>query len=234
MNSKTIAIIFLAILLNFIVTVVSVDPETESDDVCPKTEQELGFLVSNGTQRREGECVEVFMGAIPDFDHMVASKIRFPRNNEVLKVGEKFTILVKVLNLLTGFFSDPVLQYYSFPQTLDKKGFIQGHSHVVIQRIEDEDEPLDPRKFDFFQGLNFEAINDVLNATVEKGLEKPGDYRLCTMTSSFSHQPVLMPVAQRGAQDDCVFFKVVDYEKKKRGIPSSRKSKLIKRKSLVN
>lgn len=35
-----------------------------------------------------------------------------------------------------------------------------------------------------------------------------GNYRVCTMTSSSNHQPVLMPVAQRGAQDDCQKFVV--------------------------
>jgi hypothetical protein len=35
-----------------------------------------------------------------------------------------------------------------------------------------------------------------------------GNYRVCSMTSSSNHQPVLMPVAQRGAQDDCQKFTV--------------------------
>lgn len=39
------------------------------------------------------------------------------------------------------------------------------------------------------------------------GLEK-GFYRVCTMSSAANHQPVLMPVAQRGAQDDCQRFSV--------------------------
>jgi len=46
-----------------------------------------------------------------------------------------------------------------------------------------------------------------LTAAVAGGLPA-GSYRLCTMTSSSNHQPVLMPVAQRGAQDDCIRFTV--------------------------
>jgi len=67
-------------------------------------------------------------------------------------------------------------------------------------------------------------VNNVLTTPVN-GLNETGDYRLCTMTSSFAHQPVLMPVAQRGGQDDCVRFTVEDdnNNKRKRGSGNRRK-----------
>lgn len=46
-----------------------------------------------------------------------------------------------------------------------------------------------------------------MSATVTGGLPA-GNYRVCTMSSASNHQPVLMPVAQRGAQDDCTKFTI--------------------------
>lgn len=62
--------------------------------------------------------------------------------------------------------------------------------------------------FEFFKGINDAGDGSGgLKATVSAGLEK-GFYRVCTMSSAANHQPVLMPVAQRGAQDDCQRFSV--------------------------
>jgi hypothetical protein len=53
----------------------------------------------------------------------------------------------------------------------------------------------------FFKGIN-DAGNgkSLLSADVTGGLPA-GNYRVCSMSSSVNHQPVLMPVAQRGTQD---------------------------------
>lgn len=69
--------------------------------------------------------------------------------------------------------------------------------------------PLDPTQFAFFKGIN-DAGNGqgLLSATVVGGLPA-GNYRVCTMASSTNHQPVIMPVAQRGTADDCTKFSVV-------------------------
>jgi len=126
----------------------------------------------------------------------------------------------------TGFFDDPAKEYYQFPQTLDKDGFIQGHSHVTIQKLDGEDNVPDARVFAFFKGLNDRAVNGILSVVVgsdkKEGLD-PGYYRVCTMTASFGHQPTLMPVAQRGAQDDCTRFTVKEGANKKRSIKSGIK-----------
>ncbi|CAG8833909.1 36870_t:CDS:1, partial [Racocetra persica] len=64
-----------------------------------------------------------------------------------------------------------------------------------------------PTKHTVFKALNDKTKNNELSVKVD-GLPR-GFYRLCTMSSTHSHQPVIMPVAQRGSQDDCIRFKVV-------------------------
>nr|CAG8445277.1 4059_t:CDS:10 [Entrophospora candida] len=41
----------------------------------------------------------------------------------------------------------------------------------------------------------------LLSGVLKVGLS-PGNYRICNLVSSFSHQPVIMPVTKRGSQDD--------------------------------
>ena len=92
-----------------------------------------------------------------------------------------------------------------------KKGKVVGHTHLTVQdlgRTLTPKKPLDPTKFAFFKGINDAGDGKGgLSATVTGGLPA-GNYRVCTLGSSSNHQPVLMPVAQRGAQDDCQKFVV--------------------------
>lgn len=68
--------------------------------------------------------------------------------------------------------------------------------------------PLDPTAFAYFLGVNDAGDGKgTLTAPVVGGLGA-GSYRACTMSSSSNHAPVIMPVAQRGAQDDCTKFTV--------------------------
>ena len=60
----------------------------------------------------------------------------------------------------------------------------------------------------FFKGINDAGNGKGLITTVVRGGLPKGDYRVYTMTSASNHHPVLMPVAQRGAQDDCQKFRV--------------------------
>lgn len=200
-------IIITILVASMLADVFAVKVDTKSKDVCKKS----GLDIANGDQNKEGSCSQTFMGEIPNIDRMISTLIRFPANNEVITENKPFTIRTETTNLNTGFFSDPAKTYYKFPQALDKSGRIQGHSHVTIQKLNGRGVP-DPRIFAFFKGLNEKAKNGILTADVEKGLPA-GNYRLCTMSSAFSHQPVLMPVAQRGAQDDCVRFKVIKKKK---------------------
>jgi len=168
--------------------------------------QKGGFLAADGTQNKDIDakvCVSLEIGQLPAINKMVSCIITNPKFGQVIKRNVPFTVNVKVINLETGFFSDPNVDYYQVPQTLNRGGVIQGHSHVTIQKLAGNYVP-DPTVFAFFKGLNDPAVNGVLSVNVTKGLPSKGIHRICTMNSAFTHQPVVMPVAQRGAQDDCV------------------------------
>jgi type II secretory pathway pseudopilin PulG len=168
---------------------------------------------SNGTQNKTPgaggrTCSATQLGEIPDITKMTSQLIVSPRNGQRIKAGQPFTVSIKVANLETGNFDDPNAQYYSFSQQLDKEGLVKGHSHVTIQALNGNNAP-DAQKFDFFKGLNNAAVNGVLSVAVDQGLTTPGQKRICTMSSSFAHTPLIMPVAQRGAQDDCIRITIV-------------------------
>lgn len=142
---------------------------------------------------------------------MVSSIIISPSPGQVITAGETFNIEVQTRGLAAGAFTNAASTYYSAPQDLDGSGSIIGHCHVTVQDLGGSftpDQALDPEKFAFFKGINDEGNGQgLLKATVADGLQ-PGFYRVCTMNSGSNHQPVLMPVAQRGAQDDCQKFEV--------------------------
>lgn len=175
--------------------------------ICKNTGQlkKLRLAVADGTQIRSGFCSSQTQGQIPNTDHMVSSFITFPKNEGKVIAEKNFTAVVKVANLRTGNFGDPTKDYYDQPQQLDDNGNIIGHSHITIQKL-NGDKVLDPRVFTFFKGLNLKAQGGALTQIVNL---PPGKYRMCCMSSAFTHQPVIMPVAQRGAQDDCVRFTAV-------------------------
>ncbi|KAH8151565.1 uncharacterized protein LAJ45_04186 [Morchella importuna] len=165
--------------------------------------------LTNGQQIKSGSCNGIPMGDIPSTANMVSTIIISPGPGEDIPAETSFDIEIQVLNLVAGSFTNPASTYYSAPQTL-KDGKIVGHTHVVIQRLSslNPSTPPDPAAFEFFKGINDAGDGSGgLKATVSAGLEK-GFYRVCTMSSAANHQPVLMPVAQRGAQDDCQRFSV--------------------------
>lgn len=170
-----------------------------------------GFKAADGTQNKTPnakECVSLPIGQLPAVNKMISTIIVSPRNGQTFQVNQTFTVVAKINNLQAGFFSDPDFDYYQIPQTLNGDGIIQGHSHITIQRLNGNNVP-DPTVFQFFKGLNDPEQNGELNTPVATGLPTPGEYRICTMNASNSHQPVVMPVAQRGAQDDCIRITVV-------------------------
>jgi len=169
------------------------------NDICDQS----SLTLENGLQLANGSCSKTVQGEIPNSDHMVSTIIFSPRNGDCLDSNKPFDVNSRTINLHTGEFDDPAKQYYKFPQELDDNGLIFGHSHITIQKLESDDQPPDPKVFAFFLGLNNPAKDDVLTANVKKGLPE-GSFRICTMVASFGHQPTLMPVAQRGSQDDCI------------------------------
>jgi len=175
----------------------------KGNDVCKDSKLDKG----DGTQDPKGFCVDTVMGEIPDADNMISTLITNPIDGSTIKANKNFVVETVTDNLISGFFSDAAKEYYVKPQQL-QNGKILGHSHVTIQELKgDRKKPLNPKVFAFFKGLNEPAKDGVLSVTVNNGLPA-GDYRICTIVSSFTHQPVLMPIAQRGSQDDCIRIKV--------------------------
>ncbi|KIW86908.1 uncharacterized protein Z519_12530 [Cladophialophora bantiana CBS 173.52] len=169
-----------------------------------------GKTLTNGTQNTAGSCNGVIMGDIPSNNNMVSAIVLFPGPGDDLTPNQSFNIQVQLTNLVAGSFTDPLTTYYSAPQEL-QGGNIVGHCHVTVQDLGNSlapTTPPDPKTFAFFKGINDDGNGQgLLQATVANGLPA-GFYRVCTMNSASNHQPVLMPVAQRGAQDDCQKFTV--------------------------
>lgn len=160
------------------------------------------------------------MGKIPSTANMVSTVIIQPQNQDKLAASTTFNITVNVANMQLGSFTNAASTYYSAPQNLNGAGKIIGHTHVTIQDVGKSlhpTTPLDATKFAFFKGINDAGDGNGLLTTVVTGGLPAGNYRVCTMSSSSNHQPVLMPVAQRGAQDDCKYFSVGGADGKDRG-----------------
>ncbi|KAG9240996.1 hypothetical protein BJ878DRAFT_448389 [Calycina marina] len=169
-----------------------------------------GKTLTNGEQIIDGSCNGIPMGDIPAKTAMVSSVITNPQTGKTVASGTTFNVTVQVSNLEAGFFTNADATYYSAPQALSG-GKVVGHTHVTVQDLGksmNPSSPLDPTVFAFFKGINDAGDGQgTLNAVVTGGLPA-GNYRVCTITSSANHQPVLMPVAQRGTADDCTKFVV--------------------------
>lgn len=153
------------------------------------------------------------MGDIPAFDkNTVTSAIIInPKPGDIVEPNQDLEIQARIAGIDLGIFTNPANTYYSAPQQLNGNGQIIGHTHITCQDLGDSlapTQPLDGTKFVFFKGFNQEANgNGVASVQIPGGLPA-GNYRCCTMSSAGNHQPVLMALAQRGAQDDCTKFVV--------------------------
>jgi hypothetical protein len=169
-------------------------------------------LVSLHPQTHCAILTSAAMGDIPAKTNMVSSIVTFPiAGSKDIESDTTFNITVQMSNLVAGSFTNADATYYAAPQQL-QGGIIVGHTHVTVQDMGSSlnpTTPLDPTQFAFFKGIN-DAGNGkgLLTATVTGGLPA-GNYRVCTLASASNHQPVLMPVAQRGSADDCTKFTVI-------------------------
>lgn len=163
--------------------------------------------ITNGKQITSGSCNPAPIGAIPSTSNMPSAKFQNPKNGDTIPANKAFTIEMAIKNLETGNFVNAQQNYFAAPQQLNKQGEIIGHSHVVVEKLDslDQTTPTDPRKFAFFKGLNAAAKGGVLTADVTNGLP-PAAYRLCSINTSANHQPAIVPVAQHGSLDDCIYF----------------------------
>ncbi|KAK5047591.1 hypothetical protein LTR84_006688 [Exophiala bonariae] len=170
-----------------------------------------GQTLTNGQQLTAGSCNGIPMGRIPAAKNMISAVIVNPQPAQQITADQTFNISVQTAHLDAGFFVNPTTNYYTAPQDLNQNGDIIGHCHVTVQDIGSftNNNPPDPVKFAFFKGIDDDGNGQgLLQAVVTDGLPV-GIYRVCTMIAARNHQPVNMPVAQRGAQDDCTKFQVV-------------------------
>lgn len=150
------------------------------------------------------------MGRIPSADNMISTLITSPQPGDRLKPMTTFFVAIHTRNLRAGFLANPSTNYYTAPQDLDENGDIIGHVHVTIQEIGSLRALAapDPTQFAFFKGVDDAGDGKgALQAEVSGGLPA-GVYRVCTMVAARNHQPPIMPIAQRGPQDDCTKFEV--------------------------
>ncbi|KAJ3713579.1 hypothetical protein C8R42DRAFT_633705 [Lentinula raphanica] len=163
--------------------------------------------ITNGLQITTGSCNPAPIGTIPGVQNMPSAKFANPANGDTIAANTEFTITMNINNLDTGNFVNANENYFAAPQQLNAQGQIIGHTHVVIEALSDlgQTTPTDPQKFAFFKGVNTAAVNGAVTADVTSGVPA-GTYRLCSINSSSNHQPVIVPIAQHGSLDDCVYF----------------------------
>ncbi|PPQ87239.1 hypothetical protein CVT25_004089 [Psilocybe cyanescens] len=165
--------------------------------------------ITNGLQITTGSCNPAPMGIIPSSDNMPSSKFINPPNFGTIQAGVTFNIEMAIQGMQTGFFVNAKSNYFSAPQQLNAQGQIQGHSHVVIEKLDSltQTTPLTSKNYSFFKGLNSAAANGVLTTSVDGGLAA-GFYRLASINTAANHQPALVPIAQHGSLDDFVYVSV--------------------------
>ncbi|KAJ3267789.1 hypothetical protein HDV01_004032 [Terramyces sp. JEL0728] len=194
---------------------VTVTPEV---DFCKQS----GAGEAAGQQQQSGSmCVSTVQGLLPDVNKMVSSMISQPPSGATVDAAKGFQVVFKTQNLQTGFVADLEKQYLLIPQTVDPKtGFVQGHAQVSIQHIPDAQQAVPASSVEFFKvldtktganGLTTFKVNVPANAIKTNGV-----HRICTVTATTSGQQVVMPVAQRGAQDDCIRVTVNNANGKRR------------------
>jgi hypothetical protein len=163
--------------------------------------------ITNGLQVQGGSCNPIPMGVIPSVSNMPSAKFVFPPNGGSVPANKAFTVKLAISNMQTGLFTNAQKNYFSAPQQLNSAGQVAGHSHVTIEQMSslDQTTTTNPQKFAFFKGFNDAAVGGVLSTAVTAGLPA-GVYRMCSINTAANHQPILVPIAQHGFLDDCVYF----------------------------
>jgi len=162
--------------------------------------------ITHGKQITTGSCNPAPFGIIPSSDNMPSAKFTNPKNSDIIAANSPFTISMAINNLQTGAFVNAAENDFAAPEQLNAQGLL-GHSHVVVETLQvlDQTNPTDPKIFTFFKGLNDVAQEGILTADVTAGLPA-GAYRLCSINTAANHQPAIVPIAQPGSLDDCVYF----------------------------
>ncbi|KAJ6573930.1 hypothetical protein DFH09DRAFT_915660, partial [Mycena vulgaris] len=166
--------------------------------------------ITNGLQITSGSCNPIPIGQIPSTAAIPSAKFQSPTNGDTIAADTAFTVTLAAKNIQLGTFTNAQKTYFANPQTLNGQGQIIGHTHVVIEKVDSlaSTAVTDPTKFQFFKGVDDAADGKgQVNVAVTAGLPA-GVYRMGTIMSSSTHQPVIVPIAQHGLCDDVVYFTV--------------------------
>ncbi len=146
------------------------------------------------------------MGIIAATTNIPSAKFVSPKNGATIAANQSFTVQLAIQHLEAGHFVNADENYFAAPQQVNTAGDIQGHSHIVIEKLSalDQTTPTNPTTFAFFKGLNDPAQNGILSADVTDGLDE-GVYRLASINTAANHQPALVAVAQHGSIDDMIY-----------------------------
>lgn len=131
-------------------------------------------------------------------------------NLQDLTPNTAFNVTLGVKNIQLGTFTNAAQTYFGNPQTLNAQGQIIGHQHIVIEAIDSLTSTTitDATKFQFFKGIDQgQDANGNVVVPVAAGLPA-GVYRMGTIMSSATHQPVIVPIAQHGICDDVIYITV--------------------------
>lgn len=166
--------------------------------------------LTNGLQLTTGSCNPIPIGNIPSTANIPSSKFQDPVNLQDLTPNTAFNVTLGVKNIQLGTFTNAAQTYFGNPQTLNAQGQIIGHQHIVIEAIDSLTSTTitDATKFQFFKGIDQgQDANGNVVVPVAAGLPA-GVYRMGTIMSSATHQPVIVPIAQHGICDDVIYITV--------------------------
>lgn len=166
---------------------------------------------ATGQEQRNGGnmCVSTVQGVIPDVGVMVTTIITEPASGATLSGSAGFQVKFQTRNLMAGNFVKLDSQYLLAPQTVDPvTGMVQGFMQLSIQQLPANGEVPPGNQISFYAALSDKSdANGVTSFTVTippGKIKTSGPHRISAFSSSASGQPVIMPVAQRGAQDDSI------------------------------
>ncbi|KAJ6626969.1 hypothetical protein B0H10DRAFT_1780499, partial [Mycena sp. CBHHK59/15] len=163
--------------------------------------------ITNGLQTTTGSCNPIPIGNIPSTANIPSAKFQSPTNGDTIAANTAFTITLGAKNIQLGTFTNAQKTYFGNPQTLNAQGQIIGHTHVVLEAIDSlaSTTITNPTKFTFFKGVDTAADGQGnVQVAVTAGVPA-GVYRVGTIMSASTHQPVIVPIAQHGLCDDVIY-----------------------------
>jgi hypothetical protein len=165
---------------------------------------------ATGQQQRNGGqiCSSTQQGLIPDVNNMISTMITQPQTGATVDASQGFQVVFSVNNLMAGVSVNLQNQFLLSPQTLAGNGLIEGFEQLTIQPLASVNRAPAAATTSFFQTLTQASDGNgrtTYTVNVPAGqIQTTGLHRICTMAANAGGAPVVMPVAQRGSQDDCI------------------------------